>query len=219
MIFLSLKTYKEATGDEAIKLLSGVKEIIEKTKVKVIPVAQATDIYRIKRELGLIVWAQHIDPIDPGRHFGWLSPYSVKQAGAEGVVINHSEHKLSKLEIKKTIEKAKEYSLRTLVLTDTPILAIRVDGYQPDYLGYEKEEFIASGMPMIDQEKDTIRFLVKKIHRPLIIGAGITRSKDVAAALLLGASGVILSSAFVKAKNPKKKLLELVQPFSRSGGT
>jgi hypothetical protein len=50
MIFLNLKTYKEATGEKAVKLLSCLKKI--KTKVKIIPIVQATDIYRIKKELG-----------------------------------------------------------------------------------------------------------------------------------------------------------------------
>ncbi|PJA56042.1 triose-phosphate isomerase, partial [Candidatus Roizmanbacteria bacterium CG_4_9_14_3_um_filter_33_18] len=107
MIILSLKTYKESTGEVAIKLLSCVKKISEETGVKIVPAVQPTDIYRVKKELGIEVWAQHMDPIEPGKNMGWLSPYALKEAGATGVVINHSEHKMSDDMVKKTLDKAK----------------------------------------------------------------------------------------------------------------
>src|SRR3989338_5658955 len=105
MIFLSLKTYQEATGQAVINLLSSVKKVSRETGIPIIPIAQATDIYRIKKELDIEVWAQHIDPIDPGKNTGWISPYSVKQAGATGVLINHSEHKIPEETTIKTVKK------------------------------------------------------------------------------------------------------------------
>lgn len=213
MIFLSLKTYKQATGDNAIKLLSSVKKISKKTGIKIISVVQPTDIYRIKKELKIEVWTQHIDPIDPGRNFGWISPYSVKKAGAEGVVINHSEHQLEEEKIIETIKKAKQYNLKTLVLAQTVNLALKIENYFPDYIGYEKEEFIATGVSMLKNEKENIKFLANKLKTPLIVGAGITNKDDIKQAVFLGAKGVILSSAFVKAKKPEEKLNELVTGF------
>ncbi|MCS6956368.1 MAG: triose-phosphate isomerase [Patescibacteria group bacterium] len=213
MIFLSLKTYKEATGDNAIKLLSCVKKIQEETRIEIIPAVQPTDIYRVKKELEIEVWAQHIDPIDPGKNFGWISPFSIKEAGANGVIINHSEHKISKELIIKTIEKAKKYFLKTLILTDGVDLAFEIEKYKPDFIGYEKENFIASGISMIDSEKDNIRILTKKLKTPLIVGAGINNEVDVKKSLELGAKGVILASAFIKAKDPESKLRELVLGF------
>jgi len=56
MIFLSLKTYKESTGSAAIRLLSSVKQVSKETGVTIIPAVQPTDIYRVKRELGIEVW-------------------------------------------------------------------------------------------------------------------------------------------------------------------
>ncbi|PJC32448.1 triose-phosphate isomerase, partial [Candidatus Roizmanbacteria bacterium CG_4_9_14_0_2_um_filter_36_12] len=67
MIFLALKTYKQTTGGQVIKILSSVKKVMDETSVPIIAVAQPTDIYRIKNELGIEVWAQHVDPIDPGK--------------------------------------------------------------------------------------------------------------------------------------------------------
>lgn len=213
MIFLSLKTYKEATGDNVIKLLSSVKKVSQETGVKIIPVAQPTDIYRIKKELGIEVWAQHMDPIDPGRNMGWLSPYSLKEAGATGVVINHSEHKTTDENVKKILDKAREYQLKNLLIAFDPETVIKYDSLEPDYISYEKEDVIGTGESMVKTEEENIKRLVSVLKKPLIIGAGISTGEDVRQVVRLGAKGVIMASGFVLAKNPEEKLRELVSGF------
>jgi triosephosphate isomerase len=213
MIWLSLKTYKEATGDEAIKLLKIVKKVMDDTGVKIIPCVQPTDIYRAVQEVGIEVWAQHVDPIDPGRHFGWLSPYSAKQAGATGTVINHDEHAMQYENIKQTIEKAKEYELKTLVICDSVELGHRVTAWEPDYIAYEKGDLIAGPVAMVDQEAESIKELISLVKQPLIVGAGISTGEHAQKSIELGAKGVILASAVVKAEHPEKKLRELAEPF------
>lgn len=213
MIFLSLKTYKEATGDAVIKLLSSVKKVSQESGIPIIPAAQPTDIYRIKKELGIEVWAQHMDAIDPGKNMGWLSPYSLKQAGAEGVVINHSEHKTTDENVKKILDKAKEYQLKNVVIAFDPETVIKYDSWEPDYISYEKEDAIGTGESMVKTEKENIVKLVSVLKRPLIIGAGISTGNDVRDAVGLGAKGVIIASRFVLASDPAAKLRELANGF------
>ena len=213
MIFLSLKTYKESTGQAVINLLSSVKKVSRETGIPIIPVAQATDIYRISKELDIEVWAQHVDPIDPGRHMGFISPYSVKDTGASGVVINHAEHPVSEEIIKKTVEKAKEYGLKTLILCQSIELVKQVEEWNPDYIGYEKGELIAGSVSMVDMEEKNIQYLADLLKKPLIVGAGITTGEHVKKAVTLGGKGIILASAFVKSENPEAKLRELAGGF------
>jgi len=213
MIILSLKTYKEATGSNAIKLLSSVKKISEETGVKIIPAVQPTDIYRIKKELGIEVWAQHMDPIEPGKNMGWLSPYALKEAGATGVVINHSEHKTTDENVKKILDKAKEYGLQNVVIAFNVDTVIKYDSWNPDYISYEREDAIGTGVSMVTQEKDIIIKLVSVLKRPLIIGAGIATGEDIRDAVKIGAVGVIMASRFVLAKDPEAKLRELASGF------
>ena len=213
MIILSLKTYKEATGSNAIKLLSSVKKISEETGVKIIPAVQPTDIYRIKKELGIEVWAQHMDPIEPGKNMGWLSPYALKEAGATGVVINHSEHKTTDENVKKILDKAKEYGLQNVVIAFNVDTVIKYDSWNPDYISYEREDAIGTGVSMVTQEKDNIIKLVSVLKRPLIIGAGIATGEDIRDAVKIGAVGVIMASRFVLAKDPEAKLRELASGF------
>lgn len=215
MIFLSLKTYPEATGDNVIKLLRSAKAVSQATSVPIIPCAQATDIYRIKQELGLEVWAQHVDPIDPGRHSGWISPYSVKAAGATGTVLNHAEHPLPPDQIKTSIVKAHQYGLKVLVICETTDLARQVSAWSPEYIAYEKAALIAGPVAMIDAETASIKQLASSIPQPLIVGAGITSADHVRKTLSAGAKGIILASALVKAADPQAKLQELAVPFTR----
>lgn len=215
MIFLSLKTYKESTGEAAIKLLSCVKRVSEETGVAIIPAVQPTDIYRVKKELGIEVWAQHMDPIEPGKNMGWLSPYALKEAGASGLVINHSEHKMDDDHVKKILDKAKEYDLKSVICGFNMEMVIRFDSWNPDYISYEREDMIGTGVSMITKEAENIKKLVSVLKRPLIIGAGISTGEDIRQAIKLGAVGAILASGFVFAKDPEAKLRELAAGFTK----
>jgi len=213
MIFLSLKTYKESTGDNVIKLLSSVKKVSKETGVKIIPLAQVSDIYRIRKELDIEVWSQHIDPIDPGRNFGLVSPYSIKESGASGIAINHSERPIDLTAIEKTISKAKEFGLKTLAIAQTINMAVQISNWKPDYLLFEDPNLIAGKISMIDQQRAMIEELIKKISTPLVIGAGISSKDDVINSIKIGAVGVGLATAFVKSDNPEEKLRELANGF------
>ncbi len=213
MIFLSLKTYREATGSAAVQLLSIAKRVMHETGVPIIPCVQPTDIYRVHTEVGMEVWAQHVDPIDPGRNFGWLSPYSAKEAGATGTVINHDEHMMNFEKIGETVVKAKENGLKTIVIVDSVDLAQMVTALSPDYVAYEKGELIAGTTSMIDEEEESIREVVSKVKQPVIVGAAISTGEHVRKVLQTGAKGVILASAVVKAKDPEAKLRELCGAF------
>lgn len=214
MIFLSLKTYKESTGEAAVKLLSCVKKVSQETGVTIIPAVQPTDIYRVKRELGIEVWAQHMDPIEPGKNMGWLSPYALKEAGATGLIINHSEHKMDDDHVKKILDKAKEYGLKSVICGFNVEMVIKFDSWNPDYISYEREDMIGTGVSMITKETENVKKLVSVLKNPLIIGAGISTGEDIKQALSLGAKGAILASGFVLAKDPEAKLRELARAFS-----
>jgi len=213
MIFLALKTYKKTTGDAVIKILSSVKKIIKETGVPIITCAQATDIYRIKKELDIEVWAQHMDPIDPGKNTGWISPYSVKNAGATGVLINHSEHKLKEEVIIETVKKARQYNLKIILIGQTVEMIKKFDSFDIDFLSFEKEDLIAGLVSMIDQQEKAIKDLVKIVKHPLIIGAGINDGEDTRKSKAAGAAGVLMATYFVTAPDPEQKLRELAKGF------
>jgi len=213
MIFLSLKTYKQATGDNAVSLCQKIKQVIEQTKVSIIPIVQPFDVHRIKQQTDIEVWVQHLDPIDPDRHFGWLSPYSAKQAGASGCIINHAEHEIDFDTIRKTVAKCKQYDLKTLVITDSFKLAQKVDVLKPDFLAFERPDLIGGKLAMIDAETKAIKKVIAMASIPVIIGAGINTQEHVKKTVSVGGAGVILASAVIKAKDQQAALLNLAVGF------
>jgi len=163
--------------------------------------------------LGIEVWAQHVDPIDEGRATGYISAFSLKEAGASGVLINHSEHKLEKKAIIFVLKKSKENNLKTLLVGHTKEMVLEFDKLSIDFLAYEDERLIATETSILEVQTPIIKELVQKLNHPLIVGAGIKSGEDVKKTLLCGAKGVLLASHFVKERSPEDKLKELVFAF------
>ena len=97
IIVINLKTYK--SGKDAVKLAKA----ISKAGSNIILGAQPTDITLISKAVKNPIYAQHVDFQEPGRNTGFILPEAVKAAGAKGVFLNHSEHRLSMNVIKKTV--------------------------------------------------------------------------------------------------------------------
>lgn len=215
MIVLSLKTYPQSSGNEVLNLAQSAQKVTKATQVPIILAAQAFDIRTLAAKFpDLPIWAQHVDPIDPDRHSGWLSPYSAKLAGARGSVINHAEHPLDFATIQNTMAKCRKYDLKTLVITESLDLAQKVNNLKPDYLSFERPDLIGGDVAMIEAEPDQIKQVVDLAEMPVIIGAGIKTGEHVKKAVALGCAGVILASAVVKAADPHAALMDLASGFT-----
>jgi triosephosphate isomerase len=213
MLILNFKTYREATGKNAVLLAKNAASVRDKTGVSIVLCPQLVDIPLIRKEVDLDIWVQHIDPIDPGKNTGFISPYALVTAGVKGTLINHSEHPLSLEEIEKRVKIAKKYGLASLVLVSTGKEAQAVNLMEPDYIGYEKKELIGGPVSITDADPGGIEAVLDLINLPLIIGSGVNEPEDINNALKLGAKGVILASAVVLAQNPEEKLLELARAY------
>ena len=215
MLIINFKTYKEATGKNALLLAQIAEDVSQRVGLEIIVVPQPTDIFQIKKSTGIEIWAQHLDDIDPGRHTGWISPFALSRVGATGVLINHSEHRLSLEEIEKRVKYAKKYGLKTLVLTNSVDEAKEINLMEPDYIGFEKEELIEGEVSIVELEGAKIEEILDQIDRPLIIGSGINEEDDIKESLKIGAKGVILASAVIKAQNIEEKLTKLAEAYKQ----
>lgn len=216
MIFINLKTYRESTGENAIKLAKTAAEVAGQTRVPIVVAPQAVDIEKVAKIQGISVWAQHIDTNVQGRSTGWLTPEAAKEVGAKGTLLNHSEHKLGEETLRAAIRRAREVGLETLVFAASPEEAKVVIDLSPDWIAYEPPELIASPDTSVARAKPEVIKIVSDvvpIHIKLAVGAGVKDGKDVRASLSLGVRGVALSSAFVLASDPKAVLLEIAEGF------
>lgn len=214
MIIVNFKAYQNSAGEKGLFLTKICQQVMEETGIKIIPCVQTADLGLISSQVKIDVWAQHFDLKEPQRNTGWITAYSIAQAGAKGVLINHSEHRVDPKKIYDYIKEAKKNNLKVLCFVDTLNLALEIDKYQPDFLFLETPKLIAK-QAMVDfpQEREKIKKFSRLVKSFPLVGAGISNSTDVKESLRLGVKGVGLSSAFVLAKNPKSVLEELASGF------
>lgn len=220
LILVNFKTYAEATGGAALKLAKIALDVSHKTEVCIAVAPQPTDIERVARAVALPVFSQHIDPVSFGSHTGHILAEAVKEAGAIGSLINHSEKRLTFKEIEGSVKRAKEVGLLSVVCADVPEAAASAAALNPGFVAIEPPELIGSGIPVSKAAPEIVTStvaLVKKANPRTVIlcGAGITKGEDVAAALRLGTEGVLLASGVVRADNPYAVLLDLAKATGR----
>ncbi len=203
-IIINLKTYQQ--GKEVVNLAKK----IEKVNKNIILGVQASDIYEICENTNLKIYSQHVDPVKPGRHTGFILPEAIKEDGAVGSFINHSEHKLSLNKIRKTVKRCREVGLKTAIFAPNLKMAVKIEKLKPEYIIYEPPELVSGNKSVSKSKPGIIKKIVDKIKLPVIVGAGIKNKEDILKAGELGAEGIAVSSAITKAKNPEKALKNLL---------
>ncbi len=216
LILVNLKTYMEGVGERALRLAQSAEKISQKTDTCIGLAPQYTDISRLAKEVSLPIFAQHVDPINSGSSTGHILPEAVKEAGAVGTLVNHSERRLKLAEIDTVIRRTKEIDSISVVCTNNTNVSVSAAALKPDFIAIEPPELIGTGIPVSKAKPEIVTEtvkLVRKMNSDVIIlcGAGITKSDDVVAALRLGTKGVLVASGVVKAKEPHKVLFDFAQ--------
>jgi triosephosphate isomerase len=220
MVIVNFKTYTESTGQKALELAKQAQKVNDETGILVGVAPQFTDIKTIADAAHIPVFAQHLDPIKPGGYTGHVLVDSVKQAGAAGTLINHSERRLKLSEIDETIRITKEHNLLSIVCANNPTTSAAVAALKPDIIAIEPPELIGTGIPVSKAKPEIVIDTVKLVRQvnptvTILCGAGISHGEDVAAAMKLGAEGVLVASGIVKAKNPYMIMREFADSAKR----
>lgn len=216
MIVINFKTYPQASGAHAVRLAKICEQASQEAKVNIWVALQATDIFRVASQVKVPIFGQHVDPFLPGKGTGLTTTLALKQAGAYGVLLNHSEHPFHTFEnLATAIKLAKTEGLKTLVFARDLAVAQKVDQFNPDYLALEEPTLISSETAMIDKPKahHLIRKFVSSVKATSLIGAGIKNREDIFHNLKLGIKGVVLASHFILSSDPKAFLLSCTSAF------
>jgi triosephosphate isomerase len=216
MVVVNFKTYAESTGQKAVELAKSAERVYEETKVSMGVAPQLADIATITKAVKIPVFAQHVDPIKPGGFTGHVLIDSVKEAGAVGTLINHSEKQIKLSDIDKIIKLTHEKDLLSCVCANNPSVSAAVAALGPDIIAVEPPELIGTGIPVSKAKPEVVTDTVKLVRRVdpeviILCGAGIGRGEDVSAALKLGTQGVLVASGVVKAKDPYAIMREFVE--------
>lgn len=203
-------------GKKALEFAKAADDISKKYDISIIFDPQYVDIPKIVEETeNLYIFAQHMDPIEIGRGAGSILPEALKEAGASGTILNHSERMLTLSNIYKSIKRADDIGLATLVCTDSPNEAAAMAYFNPNIVLAEPPELIATEKSVAKVLKNFIYetvSMVKGINPNIIVGsgAGIKDAEDIKEIIKMGAELTGSTSAILKSDNPIKKLEEMV---------
>ena len=216
IVIVNFKTYAEGTGKKALELSKAAETVSKETGICFAVAPQFVDIPTIIHNVDIPVFAQHIDPINPGSHTGHILPEAIKEAGAIGTLINHSERRLRLADIDAAITRAKELKLITVTCTNNTSVSAAAAALNPDMIAVEPPELIGTGIPVSKAKPEVVTSTVEAVKRinpevTVLCGAGITNGEDVAAALKLGTEGVLVASGIVKAEDPYKVMTEFAE--------
>jgi triosephosphate isomerase (TIM) len=222
LLILNFKTYIEATGKRAIDLAQIAGKVSKESGVAIIVAPQFADIKAVSENSDVTVFSQHLDPIKPGAFTGHVLADSVKSAGAEGSILNHSERRITASDIHTTIKLCAQSDLYSLVCADSAQASAEIAEAKPDVVAIEPPDLIGTG---ISVSKSRPQLITDSLHRiravnptvKILCGAGITTSEDVSTALRLGTEGVLVASSVVKSKDPQRVLSSMANAMVSGG--
>ncbi|MFO7928355.1 MAG: triose-phosphate isomerase [Candidatus Humimicrobiaceae bacterium] len=206
-------------GKDVLDLAKAAERASKKYNVQIIFDPQYTDIFQITEKTDkLLIFAQHMDSIKKGRGYGSVLPEAVKAAGAVGVILNHSEKRISLAELNKTIKRADEVGLASMVCADTIEEAAAIAHLGPNIIAAEEPELIGTGKKSRSDFVKEAMQIVHSINPGIYVlqGAGISSGKDVYDVIKSGAIATGSSSGICKAENPTLMVEEMIRSLRKA---
>ncbi len=215
VIAINFKTYPQATGERAVLLAQNCEKVAKEYDVSIVVAPQTPDLYRVCRAVDIPVFAQHMDPGEPGRYTGHVIGETLVESGCSGTLLNHSENRMQLADIEAAIRKADSLQLYTIVCTNNPLVSVAAASLEPSAVAVEPPELIGTGISVSDAQPEIISGTVEKIRKVnedvvILCGAGISTGDDVESAIRLGSQGVLLASAVAKSDRPVEVLKGLI---------
>ena len=200
-------------GDEVLDLAIKADAVAKKYDIDVIFTTPIIDIRRVVQATERIfVFAPHMDMLYPGRGLADVLPESLVAAGAKGVMLNHCEKPLSLSTLAKTIQRAKEVGLMTIVCADSIAEASAIAQLGPTIIVAEPSVLIGTGkasdMGYVQASIDAVKNVDP--HILVLQGAGISNGSDVFDVIFAGAEATGSSSGIVKAYDRAAMINEMI---------
>jgi triosephosphate isomerase len=203
-------------GKDVLRLARHADRMSAKYHVQIIFTPQYVDIPLLAHNTRhLLIFAQHMDSLPIGRGIGSVLPEAVKVAGAAGVLLNHAEKKLTHEELERTIHRADEVGLASMVCADNLEEALKVARMSPNIIVAESPDLIGVG-----KRGENDRASVARINTAIwdvnpdirvLHGAGISCGQDVYNIIAAGSQAAGSTSGIIKASAPFAMLEEMIR--------
>lgn len=217
--FLIVNPKSYLWGQKSLELALAADKVAEDTGLSMYFTCPFADIRLIKENTkNLIVTAQHMESLTPGRGMGHVLPESLKEAGAGAVFLNHAENPLTVAEMSKTILRAQELGMITVVCADSVREAKAVAEFDPDIILCEPTDLIGTGQVADDSYTIDAVKAIKAINPrvAVMIASGITTGEDCYNVVHLGADGTGATSGILKAPSPAVRVREMAEAIVRA---
>lgn len=216
-LIVNCKAYPEAFGARALSLARHAAALEAELGVQIALCPQPVDV-RACAEAGARVFAQHVDLVAKPESTGWLSAAALREAGAVGTLLNHSERRLEAAQVRSYVEHAEAAGLVTVLCTRDAKESGLLAKTRPRLVAVEPPELIGGDVSVTTADPEVVRRSVLAVAAAapdvrVLCGAGVKTGKDVARAVELGAHGILVASGVTRAKEPLKALRDLARGF------
>ena len=118
--FLLVNPKSYLYGQKSLELALAADAAAEETGLRIYFTCPHTDIRLVAEHTKrVVVCAQNMDPLMPGRGMGHVLPESLKEAGARAVFLNHAENRKTVVDLAACIRRALEVDLIPIVCADS----------------------------------------------------------------------------------------------------
>ena len=221
ILILNFKNYLEVAGRASIELAKAARQVSKSLdgRIKIVACPPQPALSLVKENVDIPVFAQHVDDVKEGSTTGYFIPEIAKSFGAQGSLINHSEHRIERPEtIQNLVDNLRKLQMVSVVCARSSTEVADIARFKPDYIAIEPPELIGSGKAVSKENPaivtDSIESAAKVSQEVRVIcGAGITDAADVRSALKLGAKGILVASGVIKATSWVDKISELASGY------
>ncbi|MEM3215098.1 MAG: triose-phosphate isomerase [Conexivisphaerales archaeon] len=215
-LLINYKAYNNAYGKKSIEISKQIEHISQQyPDIEVILCVPAVSISDISKSVSIKVFAQHVDPVTSGAQTGHITAEMLAEAGAVGSLVNHSEMRIGFNDVAESVKQLSSFGLESVVCVDRNELVAPAAMLGATAILVEPPELIGSGISVSSARPEVVINSVAEIKKAgrglLLVGAGITSLDDAKKSIELGADGVGLASAVMRARDPATKVKELLE--------
>lgn len=206
-------------GRKSLELALEADRLAEQYDVDIFFTAQAVDLRMIREKTSrIILTAQHMDGLTPGKGMGHVLPDALKDAGVEAVFLNHAEHPMTVNQLARAMARADALDILTFVCADTVEEARALAKLHPDIMICEPTSLIGTGkVSGADYMHSTNNAVRSESANTLVLqAAGISTGKNVYDAIRSGADGTGATSGIVAASDPVAALREMIAALAQA---
>lgn len=206
-------------GKELLEFVDVAEKLAKEKSVTIFMTAPYADLSSVNSRVeNVIVTAQHMESLSPGAGMGHVLPESLHAAGARATFLNHAENPMLLSELTKTIERATDLDIISIVCADSISEARAVAMLNPDIILCEPTELIGTGQTSDDEYIKRTNQAIKEINPDIMVmqAAGISTADDVFRTISLGADGTGGTSGIINADDPKQMLIDMVEAAEKA---